>query len=168
MNGPAAPAVIGDALADVDTPALLLDLDVFEANLRAVHGLVAASGLALRSHGKAHKCSAIGRLQVEAGAVGLCCQKVGEAEAFVDGGIRDVLVSNVIVGAGKAQRLARRTAGIIRQNLIFALGAMVLLVIGGLFFNMPLPLAVLGHEGGTVLVVLNGLRLLADPIRGRS
>ena len=64
-----------------------------------------------------------------------------------------------------AQRLARRTARIIRQNLIFALGAMVVLVIGGLFFNLPLPLAVLGHEGGTVLVVLNGLRLLADPVR---
>lgn len=64
-----------------------------------------------------------------------------------------------------AHRLARRTASIIRQNLIFALGAMVLLVIGGLFFDLPLPLAVLGHEGGTVLVVLNGLRLLFDPIR---
>lgn len=110
MSAPAAPAVTGDALADVDTPALLLDLDVFDANLRAVHDRVAASGLALRSHGKAHKCSAIGRLQVEAGAVGLCCQKVGEAEVFVDGGIRDVLVSNVIVGMAKAQRLARLAA----------------------------------------------------------
>lgn len=110
MSAPAAPAVIGDAIADVDTPALLLDLDVFDANLRAVHDRVAASGLALRSHGKAHKCSTIGRLQVEAGAVGLCCQKVGEAEAFVDGGIRDVLVSNVVVGTGKAQRLARLAA----------------------------------------------------------
>lgn len=64
-----------------------------------------------------------------------------------------------------AHRLAQRTARIIRQNLIFAIGAMVLLVTGGLFFDLPLPLAVLGHEGGTVLVVLNGLRLLADPIR---
>ena len=43
--------------------------------------------------------------------------------------------------------------------------AMVLLVTGGLFFDLPLPLAVIGHEGGTVLVVLNGLRLLSDPIR---
>ncbi|MBC2835992.1 heavy metal translocating P-type ATPase [Gemmobacter straminiformis] len=64
-----------------------------------------------------------------------------------------------------AHRLARRTAAIIRQNLIFALGAMGVLVVGGLFFDLPLPLAVLGHEGGTVLVVLNGLRLLFDPIR---
>lgn len=64
-----------------------------------------------------------------------------------------------------AHRLSRRTAAVIRQNLVFALGAMVALVIGGLFFDLPLPLAVLGHEGGTVLVVLNGLRLLFDPIR---
>ncbi|HHW35191.1 MAG TPA: cation-transporting P-type ATPase, partial [Paracoccus solventivorans] len=64
-----------------------------------------------------------------------------------------------------AQRLARRTARIIRQNLAFAMGAMVILVTGALFFELPLPLAVVGHEGGTVLVVLNGLRLLRDPIR---
>lgn len=63
-----------------------------------------------------------------------------------------------------AHRLARRTAKIIRQNLIFAMGAMAVLVIGGLFFELPLPLAVVGHEGGTVLVVLNGLRMLRDPI----
>jgi Zn2+/Cd2+-exporting ATPase len=67
-----------------------------------------------------------------------------------------------------ARRLARRTAGVIRQNLTLALGAMVVLVAGSLFFELPLPLAVLGHEGGTLLVVLNGLRLLADPIRARG
>ncbi|QDY70695.1 heavy metal translocating P-type ATPase [Qingshengfaniella alkalisoli] len=65
-----------------------------------------------------------------------------------------------------ARRLARRTASIIRQNLTFAIGAMATLVICGLLFELPLPLVVIGHEGGTVLVVLNGLRLLRDPIRG--
>lgn len=64
-----------------------------------------------------------------------------------------------------AHRLARRSASIIRQNLAFAMCAMAILVTGGLFFELPLPLAVIGHEGGTVLVVLNGLRLLRDPIR---
>lgn len=64
-----------------------------------------------------------------------------------------------------AQRLARRTRTVIRQNLVFAVGAMIVLVLSSLFFALPMPLAVLGHEGGTVLVVLNGLRLLADPIR---
>jgi heavy metal translocating P-type ATPase len=64
-----------------------------------------------------------------------------------------------------AQALARRTGRIIRQNLIFAIGAMLVLVAGALFFELPLPVAVVGHEGGTLLVVLNGLRLLFDPIR---
>ncbi len=64
-----------------------------------------------------------------------------------------------------AHRLARRTAAVIRQNLTFAIGAMLVLVVGGLFFDLPLPLVVIGHEGGTLLVVLNGLRLLRDPIR---
>lgn len=67
-----------------------------------------------------------------------------------------------------ARRLARRTMGVIRQNLTLALGAMAVLVAGSLFFELPLPLAVLGHEGGTLLVVLNGLRLLADPIRSKA
>jgi heavy metal translocating P-type ATPase len=64
-----------------------------------------------------------------------------------------------------AHRLSRRTAAVIRQNLTFAIGAMLVLVTGAAFFELPLPLAVIGHEGGTVLVVLNGLRLLSDPIR---
>jgi P-type E1-E2 ATPase len=75
------------------------------------------------------------------------------------------LLSDNMERLAEAHRLARRTSRIIRQNLLFALGAMVILVVGGLFFELPLPLAVLGHEGGTVLVVLNGLRLLFDPIR---
>lgn len=75
------------------------------------------------------------------------------------------LLSDNMERLAAAHRLARRTARIIRQNLLFALGAMLLLVIGGTFFNLPLPIAVIGHEGGTLLVVLNGLRLLFDPIR---
>lgn len=75
------------------------------------------------------------------------------------------LLSEDMERLADARRLAQRTAAVIRQNLTFALGAMAVLVIGGLFFQLPLPLAVLGHEGGTVLVVLNGLRLLSDPIR---
>ncbi|HHX89889.1 MAG TPA: cation-translocating P-type ATPase [Paracoccus sp.] len=74
------------------------------------------------------------------------------------------LLSEDMGRLAQAQRLARRTATIIRQNLAFAMGAMVILVTGGLFFELPLPVAVIGHEGGTVLVVLNGLRLLRDPI----
>jgi heavy metal translocating P-type ATPase len=75
------------------------------------------------------------------------------------------LLSEDMERLADAHRLAQRTVSIIRQNLTFALAALSLLVIGGLFFQLPLPLAVIGHEGGTVLVVLNGLRLLSDPIR---
>jgi Cd2+/Zn2+-exporting ATPase len=74
------------------------------------------------------------------------------------------LLSEEMGRLADAHRLARRAAVIIRQNLAFALGAMAVLVAGGLFFDLPLPLAVIGHEGGTVLVVLNGLRLLATPL----
>ena len=75
------------------------------------------------------------------------------------------LLSDNMERLAAAHRLARRTAAVIRQNLAFALGAMLVLVIGSTFFELPLPLAVIGHEGGTLLVVLNGLRLLFDPIR---
>ncbi|MCO5063622.1 MAG: cadmium-translocating P-type ATPase [Rhizobiaceae bacterium] len=75
------------------------------------------------------------------------------------------LLSENMARLAAAHRLARRTRLIIRQNLAFAMGAMIVLVCSSLFLQLPLPLAVIGHEGGTVLVVLNGLRLLADPIR---
>lgn len=75
------------------------------------------------------------------------------------------LLSEDMERLAAAHRLSRRTASVIHQNLVFAIGAMLILVTGAAFFELPLPLAVLGHEGGTVLVVLNGLRLLNDPIR---
>lgn len=78
------------------------------------------------------------------------------------------LLSEDLERLADAHRLARRSVAIIRQNLTFAIGAMIVLVIGGLIFDMPLPLAVIGHEGGTVLVVLNGLRLLSDRGRRRT
>lgn len=102
----APPAVTGMPVAGVDTPALLLDLDAFEANVRTMAAAVASSGVRLRPHAKAHKCSEIARRQVAAGAVGVCCQKVSEAEAMVAGGVNDVLVANEVVGAPKLARLA--------------------------------------------------------------
>ncbi len=75
------------------------------------------------------------------------------------------LLSEEMTQLPAAHRLARRTRAIIRQNLAFAMGGMALLVVGALFYELPLPIAVIGHEGGTLLVVLNGLRLLVDPIR---
>jgi D-serine deaminase-like pyridoxal phosphate-dependent protein len=100
------PARIGDSVDDIDTPALVVDLDVFERNLDLMANAVRGAGVALRPHAKSHKCPDIARAQIERGAAGICCQKVGEAEAFVAAGIRDVLVTNEIVGPAKLARLA--------------------------------------------------------------
>lgn len=100
------PAEIGMALEEVDTPALLLDLDAFERNLDRMAAAIADKPVKLRPHSKSHKCAVIGLAQMARGAVGLCCQKVGEAEAMVAGGVPNVLISNQIVGRPKLLRLA--------------------------------------------------------------
>jgi D-serine deaminase-like pyridoxal phosphate-dependent protein len=100
------PAAIGMALAEVDTPALVIDLDAFERNLRRMADFAAEAGVRLRAHAKTHKSPVIAARQVALGAVGVCCQKVSEAEAMVEGGIGDVLVSNEVAGAAKLDRLA--------------------------------------------------------------
>ena len=99
------PAAVGQRLDEVDTPALVLDLDAFEANLAALNRAI-GKRVRVRAHAKTHKCPEIAKRQIAAGAVGVCCQKVSEAEALVDGGVHDVLVSNEIVGARKIARLA--------------------------------------------------------------
>lgn len=104
---PALPASAGIGLEEVDTPALILDLDALERNLLRMADAVKESGVRLRPHAKSHKCAEIARRQIAAGAVGVCCQKVSEAEALVAGGIADVLVTNEIVGRRKTARLAR-------------------------------------------------------------
>ncbi len=99
------PAEIGMTLDEVDTPALIVDLDAFERNLRRLADCIAGTGVRLRAHAKTHKCPVIALKQVELGAVGVCCQKVSEAEAMVYGGVRDVLVTNEVVGRQKLRRL---------------------------------------------------------------
>ncbi len=101
-----APARIGDPLAAVDTPSLVLDLDAFEHNLDLMANAVRGSGLALRPHAKAHKCPDIAKAQVARGAVGICCQKVDEAAVFVAAGIANLLVTNEVVTPAKITRLA--------------------------------------------------------------
>lgn len=99
-------ARIGQRLDEVDTPALILELDAFERNLRTLADL-ARGRVRVRAHAKASKSAEVSRRQMALGAIGVCCQKVAEAEAMVDGGIADVLVSNEVVGAAKLERLAR-------------------------------------------------------------
>ncbi|TCZ65407.1 DSD1 family PLP-dependent enzyme [Roseicella aquatilis] len=100
------PAEPGMREEEVDTPALLLDLDAFEANLDAMARLLEGTGTRLRAHAKTHKSPVIARLQMARGAIGQCVQKVGEAEALAWGGVPDILVSNQVVGATKLARLA--------------------------------------------------------------
>ena len=88
MNLP--PAAIGAALADIETPALVIDLDAFDRNIAKMADFARTAGVRVRPHAKTHKCAAIARRQIAAGAVGQCVQKVGEAEALVRGGVTDV------------------------------------------------------------------------------
>ena len=77
------PAQIGQPLSEVDTPALILDLDAFEHNLKLLNESLAGRNIKLRPHAKSHKCPEIGKRQMALGAVGVCCQKVSEAEAMM-------------------------------------------------------------------------------------
>lgn len=102
------PALPGMSLAEVATPALVIDLDIFERNVARMKAFLGRTGLRLRAHAKTHKSADIARYQMTAGgACGVCCQKVSEAEALVRAGIGDVLISNEVWGQTRAERLAR-------------------------------------------------------------
>lgn len=115
LTVPAA-AEIGDSLERVGTPSLLIDLDVFDANLQAMADLVSVQGVRLRPHAKAHKTSAIARRQVAAGAVGICCQKLSEAYPFAAAGIESIHISNEFVGEDKL-RMATALAAVTRLSV---------------------------------------------------
>ena len=100
------PARPGDPLELVDTPALLIDLDRFEANLKRMSGELAGTSVKLRAHSKTHKSPIIAKMQMDLGAVGICCQKVSEAEIMYQGGVSNILISNQVVGEKKLRRLA--------------------------------------------------------------
>jgi D-serine deaminase-like pyridoxal phosphate-dependent protein len=89
----------------VDTPALLLDTEALEANIRLMAAFFANRHCKLRPHFKSHKCTTIARMQMAAGAVGITCAKLGEAEVVADAGIRNILIANQIVGPIKLARL---------------------------------------------------------------
>jgi 3-hydroxy-D-aspartate aldolase len=101
------PAEIGASVEEIDTPALIIDLDAFERNLAKMMTIARKANVAVRPHAKTHKCPEIARRQIALGAAGQCVQKVGEAEALCEAGIADILVSNEIVGDAKLRRLAR-------------------------------------------------------------
>lgn len=90
---------------DITTPALVLDLDVLEANLAAMTAWARSQNIGLRPHAKTHKCAAIGRLQMAEGALGLCCAKLSEAEALAAAGLDRLLLTSPVVGARRIERL---------------------------------------------------------------
>jgi 3-hydroxy-D-aspartate aldolase len=92
-------------IEDLDTPVLLVDAAAMERNIRRMADLCRGAGLACRPHAKAHKSPDIARMQIEAGAVGVCCAKLGEAEVMVSAGIGDILITSPVIGPGKLMRL---------------------------------------------------------------
>ena len=102
------PAVPGMDEADIETPCLVLDLDALERNIVKMGNFAKEMGVRHRVHGKMHKSVDVAKLQEKlGGSVGVCCQKVSEAEVFARGGIKDVMVSNQVTQPAKIDRLAR-------------------------------------------------------------
>lgn len=91
--------------SDLDTPCLILDLDILEANLRKMQALADKAGKSLRPHAKTHKCSALAKKQIEAGAIGVCAAKLSEAEALNVAGVEGILITGPITIKSKIDRV---------------------------------------------------------------
>jgi D-serine deaminase-like pyridoxal phosphate-dependent protein len=98
---------VGSAVEDLDTPALLIDLDAMERNIQQIAAQCAQYGVGWRPHTKGLKVPAVARRCIEAGAIGVTCAKVAEAEWLVEGGIDHILIANQVIGAAKLDRVAR-------------------------------------------------------------
>lgn len=100
---------------DLNTPALVIDADALERNIAKMAAFAKGAGLTLRPHAKTHKSASVARLQIAAGAVGVCCAKLGEAEALTDAGVDGILITSPVVGApavGRMAALAARAKGL--------------------------------------------------------
>ena len=138
---------------DVDTPALLLDLDRVERNLDAMASLVAATPVKLRPHAKTHKTARIAQMQLDRGAIGICVAKLGEAEVLADGGIRDILITTEIVGEEKIRRLialvARATPTIVVDDAGAAIAISNAAQAAGVRVDLLVDIDVGQHRTGT-------------------
>jgi D-serine deaminase-like pyridoxal phosphate-dependent protein len=99
-------SLVGQPVSELDTPALLVDLDILEANIASMANDITARNCNWRPHSKANKAPAIAHREIAAGAIGITCAKLGEAEVMVANGVYDILIANEIVGPIKARRLA--------------------------------------------------------------
>lgn len=100
--------IIGKPWTEIETPALMVDLDIMEANMDKMMAFLKESGagVGIRPHAKTHKTPQIANLQIAKGALGVCCAKIGEAEAMADGGVPDILIANQTIGENKVKRVA--------------------------------------------------------------
>jgi D-threonine aldolase len=108
--------LIGQSVAAIDTPALVIDLDAMERNLLAMQDFADAKGIKLRPHAKMHKSAQLALMQMQAGAVGVCVQKVSEAEALAAQGVSDIYISNVVTSLSKCERLAQILCRVEAEN----------------------------------------------------
>ncbi len=92
--------------ADLNTPVLVLDVEALDRNIAAMAALTAGKGVALRPHAKTHKSVDIAKRQIAAGAVGVCCAKIGEAEVLADGGVTGILITSPVAAPRAVERLA--------------------------------------------------------------
>jgi D-serine deaminase-like pyridoxal phosphate-dependent protein len=120
--------LIGRKKGDLNTPCLVLDLDLLDENLLKMQSRVKAANKALRPHAKTHKCTTLAKMQVANGAIGICAAKVSEAEVLVDAGISGVLITGPVAGREKVARLV------------------------SLLGRAPFLMAVVDHPGGIALL----------------
>ena len=95
----------GTPVEEIDTPAIIVDLDIAEANIKAMAAFASENGVSMRPHMKTGKSPFWALKQIEAGAIGVCAAKVGEAEILADGGVGEILVTNQIISSTKIRRL---------------------------------------------------------------
>jgi len=94
-------------IADIDTPAVLIEKSIMEKNIRSIQRMADRHGVDLRVHIKTHKIPELAKLQIKMGAVGIAAAKLGEAEVMADAGIKDIQIANIIVGETKIKRLLK-------------------------------------------------------------
>ena len=104
--------LLGQSISAIDTPALVVDLDAMERNLATMAAFASQQKVKLRPHAKMHKSAALAKLQIAAGAVGVCVQKTSEAEALVAGGVYNLFISNEVVSPLKLARVAALTRAV--------------------------------------------------------
>jgi D-serine deaminase-like pyridoxal phosphate-dependent protein len=146
-----AQSLVGSSKLDLDTPFLCIDLDRMESNIRKMAGYCREHGVAWRPHEKCHKSPAIALKEIEAGAMGVTCAKVSEAEVMAAGGIREILIANMIVGPRKLERVA-------------ALRRWADPIIACDHFAQVQPLAALCHRHGVEVRVLIEVNLGLDRV----